>query len=43
MANLALGFPQLDAASFRQWVNEDDARSERVSLDDYARRMATIW
>ena len=36
-------FPDLDAASFRPWVNEDDARSEGVSLDDYAQRTATIW
>ena len=28
MGNLLLTFPDLDAASFRPWVNEDDARSE---------------
>jgi hypothetical protein len=43
MGNLALAFPELDAASFRPWVNEDDARSEGLSLDDYAARTATIW
>ncbi len=43
MGNLLLTFPDLDAASFRPWVNEDDARSEGVSLDDYAQRTATIW
>ena len=43
MGNLLLAFPDLDAASFRPWVNEDDARSEGVSLDDYAQRTATIW
>jgi len=43
MGNLALTFPELDAASFRPWVNEDDARSEGLSLDDYARRTASIW
>ena len=43
MGNLLLTFPELDAASFRPWVNEDDARSEGVSLDDYAQRTATIW
>ena len=43
MGNLALTFPDLDAASFRPWVNEDDARSEGVSLDEFAQRTATIW
>jgi hypothetical protein len=43
MGNLLLTFPELDAASFRPWVNEDDARSEGVSLDEYAQRTATIW
>jgi hypothetical protein len=43
MGNLALTFPELDAASFRPWVNEDDARTEGLSLDEYAARTATIW
>jgi uncharacterized protein DUF87 len=43
MGNLLLTFPDLDAASFRAWVNEDDARSEGVSLDEYAQRTATMW
>jgi Helicase HerA, central domain len=43
MGNLLLTFPELDAASFRPWVNEDDARSEGLSLDDYAAKTATIW
>jgi hypothetical protein len=43
MGNLLLSFPELDAASFRPWVNEDDARSEGLSLDEYAQRTATIW
>jgi hypothetical protein len=43
MGNLLLTFPELDAASFRPWVNEDDARSEGVSIDEYAQRTATIW
>lgn len=43
MGNLLLSFPDLDAASFRPWVNEDDARNEGLSLDDYAQRTATIW
>jgi hypothetical protein len=43
MANLLLTFPDLAAASFRPWVNEDDARSEGLSLDDFAAQTATVW
>jgi hypothetical protein len=43
MGNLLLTFPDLSAASFRPWVNEDDARSEGLSLDDFAEKTATIW
>ena len=43
MGNLMLTFPDLDAASFRPWVNEDDARSEGLSLDDFAAKTAATW
>jgi Helicase HerA, central domain len=43
MGNLMLTFPDLDAASFRPWVNEDDARTAGLSLDDYAAKTATTW
>jgi Helicase HerA, central domain len=43
MGNLLLTFPELDAASFRPWVNEDDARSDSLSLDDFAAKTATTW
>jgi Helicase HerA, central domain len=43
MGNLLLTFPGLDAASFRPWVNEDDARSEGLSLDAFAAKTATTW
>jgi hypothetical protein len=43
MGNLLLTFPKLDAASFRPWVNEDDARTEGLSLDDFAAKTATDW
>ena len=43
MGNLLLTFPDLSAASFRPWVNEDDARSEEMSLDDFAAKTATMW
>jgi Helicase HerA, central domain len=43
LGNLLLSFPDLSPASFRPWVNEDDARSEGLSLDDFAARTATVW
>jgi Helicase HerA, central domain len=43
LGNLLLTFPDLAPASFRPWVNEDDARSEGLSLDDFAARTATVW
>ncbi len=43
MGNLLLTFPDLAPASFRPWVNEEDARAEGLSLDDYAARVATSW
>jgi DNA helicase HerA-like ATPase len=44
MGNLLLAFPDLDAASFRRsWVNEGDARSEGLSVDDFAKKTATVW
>ena len=43
MGNLALTFPDLDAASFRPWVNESDAAAENMSVDDFASKTATAW
>jgi hypothetical protein len=43
MGNLLLTFPGLSAQDFRPWVNEDDARSENLSLDDFAAKTATVW
>src|SRR5262249_5746901 len=43
MGNLLLTFPDLTPQEFRPWVNEDDARSENLSLDDYAAKTATVW
>ena len=42
MGNLLLTFPDLDAASFRPWVNEDDARSEGCRSTTSRRRRPTI-
>ena len=43
MGNLALTFPDLDAASFRPWIDEATARDAGVSVDEYAERTATRW
>src|SRR5689334_18005605 len=43
MGNLLLTFPDLTPEEFRPWVNEDDARSENLSVDDYAAKTATVW
>jgi Helicase HerA, central domain len=43
LADLLLTFPDLDAKSFRPWINEDEARSKEVSPDDYASQQADLW
>ena len=43
MGNLLLTFPELAAADFRPWVNEDDARSAGLSADEYAAKVAADW
>ena len=43
MGNLLLTFPDLAPADFRPWVNEDDARSAGLSLDDFAAKTAETW
>lgn len=43
IANLMLTFPQLDAASFRPWIHEDDARRKDVTPDALAESTASLW
>lgn len=43
IANLLLTFPDLDAASFRPWINEDDAAKKGVSPDEHAANTAAMW
>src|SRR5690242_17215844 len=43
LANLLLTFPALQPADFRPWVNEDEARAQGVSPDDFAKRQADAW
>ncbi|HET6348416.1 MAG TPA: DUF87 domain-containing protein, partial [Candidatus Krumholzibacteria bacterium] len=43
LANLLLTFPNLDAASFRPWINEDAARQAGVTPDEFAASEAQRW
>ncbi|MEZ4221716.1 MAG: DUF87 domain-containing protein [Polyangiaceae bacterium] len=43
MGNLLLNFPDLDAASFRPWIEEDAARREGLSPDAFAEKTAQQW
>jgi len=43
IANLMLTFPELDAASFKPWVNPDDAAKKGVSVDEFSENTAAMW
>lgn len=43
MANLLLTFPDLNAAAFEPWINEDDARNKNLSNPEYAAQQAEMW
>lgn len=43
IANLLLTFPDLDAESFRPWINEDDAAKKGISPDEHAEKTAAMW
>ncbi len=43
IANLALNFPDLDAASFEPWVDAGTARVEGKSVQDLAASTAEMW
>ena len=43
MTNLLLAFPDLKAADFRPWINEDDAGKMGMSPDEYAGQQAELW
>ncbi|MDX1661364.1 MAG: ATP-binding protein, partial [Gemmatimonadota bacterium] len=41
--NLLLTFPELAPEDFRPWIDEDAARREGVTPEEYAERQATLW
>src|SRR5215204_7039328 len=43
LGNLLLTFPQLSAAEFRPWINEDDARRKGMDPDAFAVAEAEKW
>jgi hypothetical protein len=43
ISNLLLTFPDLEAASFRPWINEDDAAKKGLSPDEHAATTAEVW
>ncbi len=43
IANLLLTFPDLKAADFRPWINEDDARRKGLDPDAFAAAQAGTW
>ncbi|MFZ9936606.1 MAG: ATP-binding protein [Luteolibacter sp.] len=43
ISNLLLTFPDLDAASFRPWINADDAAKKGITPDDHAAKTAAMW
>ncbi len=43
IANLLLMFPDLDAKSFRPWINEDDAAKRGITPDEHAAKTAEMW
>ena len=43
ISNLLLMFPDLDAKSFRPWINEDDAAKKGITPDEHAAKTAEIW
>ena len=43
ISNLLLAFPDLDAAGFRPWINEDDAAKKGITPDEHAAKTAAMW
>ena len=43
ISNLLLTFPDLDAKSFRPWINEEDAAKKGLTPDEHAEKTAAMW
>jgi hypothetical protein len=43
IANILLQFPELRGEDFAPWVNEEDAKRQQLSRDEFAARQADQW
>ena len=43
LGNLMLAFPELRGEDFRPWIDEDEARRQGVTADDFAAQQAELW
>jgi hypothetical protein len=43
LANLLLTFPELNGDAFAPWVNEDEARRNGASVEQFAAQQAELW
>src|SRR5574338_916286 len=43
LPNLCLTFPELRPEDFAPWVNEDDARRQNLTREQYAAQQADFW
>src|SRR6266496_3835112 len=43
LANLLLTFPDLRPGDFAPWVNEEDAQTKGLTVDQYAAQKAELW
>ena len=43
LSNMLLSFENLDAESFKPWVNQQEATNKGMSVDEYAASQAKLW
>ncbi|MBD3206121.1 DUF87 domain-containing protein [Candidatus Bathyarchaeota archaeon] len=43
ITNHLLHFPELEASDFQEWVNVDDARRKKLTLEEYSNKVAELW
>ncbi|MCX7701006.1 MAG: DUF853 family protein, partial [Gemmataceae bacterium] len=43
LCNLLLQFPELKPEDFQRWLNPEDARVKKLTLEEYAQRLAETW
>src|SRR5262245_53480746 len=43
LTNLLLQFPEMSPADFKRWLNPEDARLKKQTLDEYAAQLAERW